>query len=171
MRYLKLISLSVLLCCMSAANAVSSYISNPLPVGEARLEVMFFDIYDAKLIASDGDFHPDKPFALSLTYLREFKGKSIASRSIDEMRDQGMEDEVKLATWFEQMQQLFPDVDKGQTITGIADASGRAVFYYNDSKIGSVDDPDFTQWFFNIWLSENTSQPKMREKLLGLNND
>ncbi|WP_371194193.1 chalcone isomerase family protein [Glaciecola sp. SC05] len=154
----------------TSAVAVSTYIENPKPVGEARLEVMFWDIYDAKLIAADGNFHPQKPFALSLTYLREFEGKNIASRSIDEMRDQGMRDEVKLAKWFEKMQQVFPNVDEGQTLTGVVDDKQHSHFYFNDSKVGTIEDPEFTQWFFNIWLSENTSQPKMREKLLGVSN-
>lgn len=154
----------------SQVMAVSTYIENPEPVGQARLAVMFWDIYDAQLIASEGDFDPQKPFALSLTYLRKFEGKNIASRSIDEMRDQGMKDEVKLAKWFEKMQQVFPNVDEGQTITGIVDSGQNSHFYFNDTKVGTIEDPEFTQWFFNIWLSEKTSQPKMRNKLLGLSN-
>ncbi|MFC4700365.1 chalcone isomerase family protein [Glaciecola siphonariae] len=151
----------------NSAYAVSNYIENPKPVGEARLEIMFWDIYDAKLIAPNGDFHPEKPFALALTYLREFEGKNIASRSIDEMRDQGMKDEVKLAKWFEKMQQVFPNVDEGQTLTGIVDDKQHSHFYFNDNKMGTIEDPEFTKWFFNIWLSEDTSQPKLRQKLLG----
>jgi hypothetical protein len=154
----------------SNAYGVSTYIQNPKTVGEARLEVMFFDIYDATLIASDGNYDPEKPFALALTYLREFDGEDIASRSIDEMRDQGMKDEVKLAKWFEKMQQVFPNVDKGQTLTGVVDDGQRSHFFFNDSKIGTIDDPEFTKWFFNIWLAEDTSEPKMRQKLLGLSN-
>ncbi len=149
------------------ANAVSPYIENPRPVGEARLEVLFWDIYDAKLIAPDGRFSPEKPFALTLTYLREFEGKNIASRSIDEMRKQGMDDEVKLATWFEKMQQVFPNVDEGHTLTGVVDNNKHSHFYFNDTKVGTIEDPEFTRWFFDIWLSEDTSEPEMRQQLLG----
>lgn len=151
-------------------NAVATYIENPRPVGEARLEVLFWDIYDAKLIAPNGRYSPDKPFALSLTYLREFEGKNIASRSIDEMRDQGMDDEVKLAKWFEKMQQLFPNVDEGHTLTGVVDTNQHSHFYFNDNKVGTIEDPEFTKWFFDIWLSEQTSQPEMRQQLLGVSN-
>lgn len=152
----------------SGAIAISTYIENPKPVGEARLEVLFWDVYDATLIAPDGKFDPQTPFALSLTYLREFDGDDIASRSVDEMRKQGMKDEVKLAMWFEQMQQVFPNVDEGQTLTGIVDENQYSHFYFNDNKVGVIEDPEFTTWFFNIWLSEQTSEPKMREKLLGM---
>jgi hypothetical protein len=99
--------------------------------------------------------------------LRDFDGEDIASRSIDEMRKQGMNDEIKLAKWYEKMQQIFPNVAEGQTITGIVDAEQTSHFYFNDSFAGAVSDPEFSQWFFNIWLSEKTSEPKMRESLLG----
>lgn len=151
----------------AAASSLPSYIDNPKLVGEARLEVLFWDIYDAQLIAADGNFDPEKPFALSLTYLRDFEGKTIASRSIDEMRKQGMKDEVKLAKWFEKMQQVFPDVVEGQTLTGVVDDKQNSHFYFDDKKVSTIEDPEFTKWFFDIWLSKETSQPKMRQKLLG----
>jgi hypothetical protein len=162
-----LLALAVWVSFIIDAKAVSTYIENPKPVGEARLEVMFWDIYDAQLIAPDGKFDPQKPFALSLTYLRDFKGKSIASRSIDEMRKQGMTDEVKLAKWYEKMEQVFPNVNEGENLTGVVDSAANSHFYFNDQKVGTISDPEFSQWFFNIWLSEKTSEPEIREQLLG----
>jgi hypothetical protein len=150
------------------AQNLQAYIDNPEVVGEARLSVLFWDIYDASLIAPSGTFTKQGPFALKLTYLRDFEGDDIASRSIDEMRKQGMKDEIKLAKWYEQMQQIFPNVAEGQTITGVVDSDQNSHFYYNNSYAGIVEDAEFSQWFFNIWLSENTSEPKMRDNLLGL---
>lgn len=143
------------------------YIDNPKLVGEARLSVFFWDIYDASLIAPGGEFTQSSPFALQLTYLRDFDGDDIASRSIDEMRNQGMKDEIKLAKWYVQMQQIFPNVAEGQTITGIVDNAQQSHFYFNNSYAGKVEDPEFSQCFFNIWLAETTSEPKMRGNLLG----
>jgi hypothetical protein len=165
MKYL--LSLAVLVSLSINAKAISTYMENPKPVGEARLEVMFWDIYDAKLIAENGKFDPDKPFALSLTYLRDFKGKNIASRSIDEMRKQGMRDEMKLAKWYEKMEQVFPNVNEGENLTGVVDDKGYSHFYFNEQKVGSIEDQEFSKWFFNIWLSERTSEPEIRQKLLG----
>lgn len=147
---------------------IQSFISNPQLVGKARLSIMFWDIYDAELIAPDGKFASQQPFALVLTYLRDFEGEDIASRSIDEMRNQGMHDEIKLAKWYEQMQQIFPNVVKGAKITGIVDSVQHSHFYFNNEYAGKVEDPEFTQCFFNIWLSKQTSEPKMRKQLLGL---
>ncbi len=154
----------------SSASAVTltNYIDNPQTVGNARLEVMFWDIYDAELIAESGVFENGKPFALKLTYLRKFKGEDIASRSIDEMRDLGVDDEIKLAKWFEQMQSLFPDVKAGNAIIGVVDEQSKSHFYFDGMKLGQVEDTEFSEWFFAIWLHEKSSEPKMRKQLLGL---
>ena len=152
----------------SSAAALNNYINNPQTVGNASLEVMFWDIYDAELIAESGIFESGKPFALKLTYLRKFKGEDIASRSIDEMRDLGVEDEIKLAKWFEQMYSLFPDVKDGNSLIGVVDDAEYSHFYFDDRKLGRIEDPEFSKWFFAIWLHEESSEPKMREQLLGM---
>lgn len=152
----------------AADTFVNKYMPTPVVVGEARLKVMFWNIYDAVLYAPDGDFKQDQAFALSLTYLRDFKGENIASRSIDEMRAQGFSDEVKLAAWFEQMKSVFPNVLEGENITGVRASEGVTHFYKNGQHVGTIEDPEFTAWFFNIWFGDKTSQPDMRDKLLGL---
>jgi hypothetical protein len=100
--------------------------------------------------------------------LRDFKGKEIASRSVDEMRDLGMNDEVKLAKWYQEMQDIFPNVKEGEMITGVVDAENVSHFYLNETPLGKVHDKEFSIWFFDIWLSEETSEPEMRRQLLGL---
>lgn len=144
------------------------YVQNSELVGEARLKIMFWDIYDAKLSAMNGEFQEGTPMALSLSYLRDFDGEDIASRSIDEMRDLGYEDELLLAKWFEQMRSLFPNVKEGENITGALDEKKSTHFYYQGKFLGSIDDVNFSKAFFDIWLHENTSEPKMRKKLLGI---
>lgn len=164
-----LIAIALFACFSVHAKAknLQNYMVNPATVGEARLSVLFWDIYDASLIAPNGEFTTQSPFALELTYLRDFEGNDIASRSIDEMRKQGMDDEIKLAKWHQQMKQIFPDVKDGQTITGIVDSENKSHFYFEDQALGTIDDAEFSKWFFDIWLSENTSEPKMRQRLLG----
>ena len=147
---------------------LEKYIDEPEVVGKTRLKVLFWNVYDAVLIAPAGQFEQSKPFALELKYLRGFEGKEIASRSVDEMRDLGMQDEVKLAKWYQEMQGIFPNVTEGQMITGIVDSEQISHFYLDDKPLGKVHDKEFSDWFFNIWLSQDTSQPKMRQQLLGL---
>ena len=146
----------------------SQYIKNPKLVGEARLKVLFWKVYDAKLSATDGNWKKDTPFALSLTYLREFEGEEIARRSVDEMREIGYDDEKLLTSWFEQMLKIFPNVKEGENITGVLDENQHSHFYYQGKLLGTVEDTVFGQSFFGIWLHEKTSEPKMRKQLLGL---
>lgn len=154
----------------SFAENLNQYIEAPKLVGKARLKFMFWNVYEASLIAPRGHFSQETPFALELKYMRGFEGKEIASRSIDEMRSLGMDDEVKLAKWYQEMQGIFPDVKEGEMITGVVDNNQISHFFFNDKPLGIVHDKEFSKWFFNIWLSEKTSQPEMREQLLGLEN-
>jgi hypothetical protein len=156
---------------LSLNQIAERYIPQAKEVGKARLKIMFWKIYDAKLVASKGQWQADSPFALSLTYLRDFDGEDIASRSVDEMRDIGYEDEVELAKWYEQMRSVFPNVKEGENITGVLDTNKHTHFYYQGKLIGSIDDTSFGQSFFDIWLHKNTSEPEMRKQLLGMNKD
>lgn len=152
---------------ISPAYALDKYVPAAEKVGEGRMSVMLWDVYDAALYAPEGIWEAEKPFALRLSYLRSLVGKKIADRSIEEIRDQGFNDEVKLATWHGQLRNIFPDVDEGIVLTGVKTKSGATVFYKDDMEIGSINDPEFSEAFFNIWLSEKTSAPGLRRMLLG----
>lgn len=152
-----------------ATEIVARHMNDPALVGEARLKVLFWKIYDARLYAPKGAFQDNQPFALELTYLRAFSGEEIAERSAKEIREQGFSDEDTLKLWQQQMAMIFPDVEKDSRITGVATSEGNTVFYLENELIGEVKDPLFTQWFFNIWLGEATSEPELRQKLIGSN--
>ena len=50
-----------------------------------------------------------------------------------------------------------------------ADEPGQgAQFWFNGASRGRVADPLFSERFFGIWLSPQTSEPGLRGKLLGL---
>lgn len=137
-------------------------------VGEARMRVLFWDVYDARLLAPQGSYRDDQPFALALTYLRTLDGEKIAARSIEEMRRQGVSDEAALARWYARLAQIIPDVAERDEIVGLAAADGSTRFFLDGELIGRVDEPGFTQAFFSIWLGEATSEPRLREQLLGV---
>ncbi len=144
------------------------HMPEPELVGKARLKVMFWRVFDAELYAPEGSYRADRPYALSLSYLREIESADIVSKSIQEIRSQGQHSRDQLSTWKTQLAQIIPDVDKRTTITGVRDEQERTRFYRNGTPIGDIDDPLFTRAFFNIWLGENTSKPEVRKKLLKL---
>ncbi len=150
-----------------AGDFLQKYVPEAKEVGHGRLRVMLWDVYDATLYATQGQMQKDKPFALKLSYLRSFEGDKIADRSIQEMRSQGIKDEIKLADWHTQMKKIFPDVDKGVSLTGVLRQDGVSIFFENSREIGRITDPAFGSAFFNIWLSEKTNAPDLRRKLLG----
>lgn len=138
-------------------------------VGKEMFTYFFWDVYEATLYAPKGEWQPDNAFALSLRYQRALQGEKIAKRSIKEMRNQGMNgenDEKVLTEWLGKMTSLFPNVEAGDVLTGIAKADKSNAFYFNGEFIGSVKDSEFTERFFAIWLSENTSEPAFRKALL-----
>jgi hypothetical protein len=135
----------------------------------ARLRVWGFEVYDASLWTSndfDGSRYAQQDFALELRYLREFKGSDIAERSINEMRELDSVAPEQAERWLAAMRQLFPDVKRGDRITGVHMPGRGAAFYLNGQALGELADERFSRLFFGIWLSPKTSQPDMRETLL-----
>lgn len=154
---------------VSNANPIVAerYVPDARKVGDGVLSYLFWGVYKATLYAPGSRWRADAPFALSLDYMRELKGRDIAERTIAEIRDQGFTDEAKLLTWQEKLAALFPDVTEGDRLTAVRHADGRTLFYRDDKRIGMIDDPAFGARFFDIWLGEKTSEPKLRRKLLG----
>lgn len=137
--------------------------------GQATLKFLGFEVYEATLWVAPGFAeanYEQNPFALELAYLRDFKGADIAKRSIAEMRRQAPITEAQESAWENQMRALFPDVRAGDRITGVNQPSAGAVFWRNGRLLGEVRDPAFSKRFFGIWLSAQTSEPKLRRALL-----
>lgn len=152
---------------LAMSQTVQQELSNPAKVGQGKFTYYFWDVYNATLYAPEGQWKKTGPFALTLEYLRDFEGKKIAQRSIEEMEKQGATDKQQLSVWQEEMASIFPDVKDGDALTGVVTSEGNTRFFYNESLIGEIEDEAFTQRFFDIWLAENTSEPELREKLLG----
>lgn len=107
-------------------------------------------------------------FALELQYDRSFKGADIAERSIDEMADLAQFDDTRREQWLDFMRRAFPDVQEGDRLTGVNDPSGTVTFYFNGRQTATLQDAEFARLFFGIWLAPETSEPEMRQALLGL---
>lgn len=151
----------------SAKTAWEQHVPDAEKIGSGRMTYMVWNVYDATLFAPNGDWSPNKPFALTLSYLRSLNGKDIAHRSVEEIRKQGFQDEVKLAAWYSRLKDVFPDVKNGTTLTGVYTPNAHTRFYHNGKEIGTIYDPEFGKYFFGIWLAKTTPAPELRRKLLG----
>ncbi len=155
---------------MADQTIAQQHVSDAQLVGKARFKVLFWRVFDAELYAQNGEFNSDKPFALSLSYLRKIKGSEIVAKSISEIQSQSTITSAEANDWESQLKAIIPDVDTQTTITGVRDVDAHTLFYNNDVLIGEIENERFTRAFFNIWLGEKTSEPKLRNGLLNLNN-
>lgn len=139
--------------------------------GRGTLRFMGLPVYDAELAAA-GAFDParfsDASLALRLQYHRNLPGEGIVERSLAEMRRAGPLDKAQEQAWTAFMSEAFADVRRGDRIVGHWEPrEGRSSFRHNDGPLRSLDDAAFGPRFFGIWLAPTTSEPRLREALLG----
>ena len=138
-------------------------------IGQGRLTVWGFDVYDASLWALPG-FQAEnltaEPFALELAYLRDFNRRDIVERSLKEMRRAAPISDEQAKIWSAQMLRVIPDVKKGDRLIGINRPGSGALMLVNGKTSGEIRDVKFARLFFGIWLSPKTSEPQVRAALL-----
>jgi len=135
--------------------------------GGGELKFLGFAVYDGWYWSPVRGFSLEHPLALDLHYKRNLDGHAIAARSVDEIAKLGLGTPEQRSRWGEAMRRLFPDVAKGDRLTGISLPPGTARFYHNGRPIGEIEDREFARAFFGIWLDPRTSRPEYRRRLLG----
>ena len=139
-------------------------------LGAGRMRYLGLRVYDARLWAAAAPAALDwaaAALALELEYARSLDGTLIADRSLSEMLRQGEIEPAKARRWLLAMQQIFPDVQAGDRITGVNVPDAGARFLVNGRHRGDVREPEFARLFLGIWLSPRTSEPTLRDALLG----
>jgi hypothetical protein len=105
---------------------------------------------------------------LELTYLRPLSGAKVAAKAVEEMQRMGFTNQTKLQQWQPQLAQWFKGINKNTKIAAMRNANGSTTFIKNGKKVlGTIEDTEFTSWFFNIWLGKKTLEPTLRQQLLG----
>ncbi len=138
-------------------------------IGKQRLTYWGFQVYDARLWALPGfrkDNLASQPFALELAYLRDFDAIDVAERSITEMRRSAPISEAQAKIWIAEMMRVYPDFKKGDRVTGVNKPGVGAYYMVNGKQTGEIRDTEFARLFFGIWLSPQTSEPRLRAALL-----
>jgi hypothetical protein len=154
----------------SIPSSITEALTRPRLAGEGRLRWYGFHVYDARLFVPAEGIDPARysgsAFALELRYARQLQGEDIAQASAKEMTRMGFGTESLRAAWLQTMRALFPDVVAGDRLTGIHQADRRVLFYRNDTRIGRIEDRQFGEAFFGIWLDPRTVVPDLRRELL-----
>lgn len=135
-------------------------------VGDGLLSILSWDIYESRLFTPDGRYTEDsEELILAITYLRNIKNKDLVKHTRKQWRHLNI-DKAVYGKFTEELTRLWPDVSPGDTLA-MHVTQGATHFYFNSQHTGSIETPDFGPLFASIWLSPETSQPKLRKQLLG----
>ena len=135
-------------------------------VGQAKLKVLVWEVYDSALFTPSGTWQGEAPYQLSLIYLRNIPASKLVEETEKAWQKQGR-NHPKLNEWLALLGELWPDITKGDNLVFGLNASGDSVFWFNDSPIGGIDDRDFGPLFGGIWLAPDTPRPELRAQLIG----
>ena len=135
-------------------------------VGEARLKVLIWEVYDSALFTPSGRWQGVAPYRLSLRYLRDIPAAKLVEETGKAWQEQGRS-HPRLNEWLVLLAALWPDITKGDNLVFGLNASGDSAFWFNGSPIGSIDDRDFGPLFGGIWLDPDTPRPGLRAELIG----
>ena len=134
-------------------------------VGQARLKVLFWNIYDSALYTPSGRWQGEGPYQLSLHYLRDIPVHQLIEQTDKAWREQGRA-HPRQAEWLAQLTDIWPDITEGDNLVLSVAVSGHSGFWFNGEYIGAIQDEAFGPLFGGIWLDADTPQPALRSQLI-----
>jgi len=164
----KLLAMLILIPSISGTSEVEQEVfqSHKL-IGEGTLKVLMWEVYDLRLYTDGTVFSWQDKFMLEFDYSRELKKESVIDASLKEFKLQPNVTEKDIKAWEMYLKQVIQPVQKGEKATIQWVPDGQIIFHYEGSKPAVIENEQFARAFFNIWLGEQTSRPKLRSQLLG----
>ncbi|MFK7830104.1 MAG: chalcone isomerase family protein [Congregibacter sp.] len=136
-------------------------------VGEARLKVLLWAVYDASLFSPSGVYSEnERPLRLEIQYRMGVKSTSLVERTRKEWDAMGRT-HPRQNEWLDRLAAVWPDIQEDDVLALELDINNVTTFLYNGDPIGTIDDPEFGQQFIDIWASEDCTRPEMRLALIG----
>ena len=135
-------------------------------VGRVRFSVLFWKVYDSRLLTLTGDYDENSyPKQLEITYLRDIDKQDLVDNTEKQWQhlNYSAEQYREYLPW---LSEVWPDIKKGQQLSIVVDQD-TSQFYFNGQAIGQPRSRTFGDMFLAIWLSPNTSEPKLRTELIG----
>lgn len=152
------------LCSAKDLSRIEPAFNQPQSQGVGKLTFWGFHIYDVTLYRMANLNSPE--FALDFKYQKSFSGSSIADKTAEEMKKMGVPS-TQVAIWGKELAEVLPNVESGQTLTGVYSPKAGTTLFYDGKKIAQFPGVEFSKAFFGIWLDPKTSVPKLRTELLG----
>ena len=160
-------------------------------VGHARFSLLFWDIYDSRLLTKSGLYPEDKTkgkgspsIIFEITYLRDITKDDLITNTIEQWQHLDISPKA-YQHYIPELNRVWPDITEGDTLS-LFIKNSESYFYHNQKFIGVIaakssrtlsqsdslstadNTANFGNLFLDIWLSPQTSQPKLRKKLLGM---
>lgn len=141
-------------------------------VGMAEFSYLFWDVYDSYLFNHSGKidtnypWYEQAPLILEIRYKRDIKADDLIESTIEQWQHLGLSED-KYQEYVPWLKSVWPDLKDGDRLALLVQ-DGYSVFFYNKEELARQDDPYFSRIFLDIWLSTDTSEPKLRKKLLGM---
>ena len=164
---LKWIPLALFSFSLFSSSLLASPINHLRKVGEGEMQYLFWTLYSAEFYRSQ-ETGSSSSQALKITYFKSISQQALIEATQDQWQHLGYS-VSDIRQWSQPLQAIWPNVEPGDELTFISDDTGYGQFYFEDQAIGTVQDPTFSQAFLDIWLSERTTEPELRQQLLGLN--
>lgn len=138
-------------------------------VGAGRFTYWLWHLYDAELYSTNGqfaDYQQSTPLKLSLTYARDITKKAFIDATVDQWQILQPTAKAQHQRWAKELDGLWRDVKEGDQLTAVLQPDGIIYFYFNREWLGQTSDAAMGPAFFDIWLSEATTAPELRKKLI-----
>ncbi|PKH28031.1 chalcone isomerase family protein [Shewanella sp. ALD9] len=140
-----------------------------IQVGTADMSLLWLDIYSAKLFSIDGKYQANRfPMILDIQYHRDIDAIDLVDATIEQWQHLGFT-EANIELYRQQLVNAWPDVKQGDRLTFKVNTPEDAAFLLNDTPYYQVSNAQFPEAFLDIWLSEKTSRPELRNQLIGVN--
>lgn len=147
--------------------SVTDYIQAQNPLGQGSLYKFLFHVYDAEFWTDADGWDKSKPYALDLKYFVSIGKEDFLKRTLKELRRNPAVTKEMLLEYERKLGFIYPDVEEGDTITALYIPDEGILFSHNNNKLGWMKEPELIEPFFSIWLGKYTSEPTLRNKLLG----
>jgi hypothetical protein len=135
--------------------------------GEGEMKVLFWHLYKAELFGSKTRYSfDDTKLALKITYYRDIDKEDLIEATADQWQHIGVTHQ-NIPKWLDELATIWPNIKKNDMLIVTRNEDNSASFFNHQGLLGTVNDPDFGDAFLNIWLSEKTTRPKLRAKLVG----
>lgn len=141
--------------------------TNFISIGQSTFTVLFWDIYTSQLYTTSGEYplrDNNDHLLFDINYLTGIESEDLIKRTVEQWQHLDIPED-KYQIYLPMLEGMWPDIEEGDNLSILIEKD-RSIFYFNKQYLGVIDDAEFGGIFLAIWLSEKTSQPSLRSKLL-----